>query len=56
MPNQHKSRLIGWNSADPTLKQWIKDRADRAGVTVREYLDGVLSEHRRQIETTKEQP
>lgn len=54
MPNKHKTRLIGWNSADPTLKQWITDRATQAGITVREYADRVFAEHRKQAEQQAE--
>jgi hypothetical protein len=50
VPSQHKTKLIGWNSEDPTLKQWIKDRSVQAGVSVREYLDRLLAEHRRKVE------
>ena len=50
MPNKHRTPLIGWNSEDPTLKQWITDRAAKAGVSVREYLDRLLAEHRRKVE------
>ncbi len=54
MPNVHRSKLIGWNSEDPTLKQWIKDRAAHTGTTVREYLDRLLAEHRKQVEQQTE--
>jgi hypothetical protein len=50
MPNKHKNKLVGWNPEDPTLKQWVTDRAAKAEVTVREYLDRVLAEHRKTVE------
>ena len=49
MPSQHKTKVIGWHPEDPTLKEWVKDRAARTGVTIREYLDGVLAEHREKV-------
>lgn len=50
MPNRHKTPLLGWHPADPTLKPWVADRARRAGITVREYLDRLLAEHRKEVE------
>jgi hypothetical protein len=50
MPGQNKTPLIGWHSEDSTLKPWITARAEQAGTTVREYLDRLLAEHRKQIE------
>ena len=52
MPNQHKNPGISWHPADSTLKEWVKDRAARTGVTVREYeilllLTGRLSNRER---------
>jgi hypothetical protein len=59
MPNQHKTPMIGWHSEDPTLKPWIAARAKSAGTTLREYLDRLLTEHRKQVEQhteTEEKP
>jgi hypothetical protein len=47
---RNKTKLIGWHSEDPTLKPWITDRASQAGITVREYLDRLLAEHRKEVE------
>lgn len=49
MPNKHKTRLIGWHSADPTLKQWVKAEAGRRGITEREFLDEALAEKRQRL-------
>jgi hypothetical protein len=38
--------LIGWHSADPTLKPWIQEEAERRGITVRELLDEALAAYR----------
>lgn len=51
MPNApHKTKLIGWHSEDPTLKEWITDQAAQAGVTIREYLDRLLAKERKRVE------
>ena len=50
MPNQHKNPHIGWNSADSTLKPWIKAEAAARGITERELLDEALSEYRAKLE------
>lgn len=46
MTGKNKTPLIGWHSADPTLKPWIQARARQCGLTVREFLDRVLAAHR----------
>lgn len=46
MPNQHKTKMIAWHSADSTLKQWIADQATRRGMTVKAFLDLVLADYR----------
>ena len=46
MPGQNATPLIGWHSADPTLKLWIQDEAAQRGITVRELLDEALAEYR----------
>ena len=48
MTGKHATPLIGWHSADPTLKPWIEAEAARRGQTVREFLDVVLGRHRRE--------
>ena len=46
MPSKHKNPLIGWHSADPTLKPWIRAEAARRGVYEREVLDEALADYR----------
>lgn len=46
MANRHKNPLIGWNSADPTLKPWLEAEAARRGITRRELLDEALAGYR----------
>jgi hypothetical protein len=43
---KNRTPLIGWHSADPTLKPWVKAEASRRGITERELLDEALSEYR----------
>lgn len=58
---RNKTPLIGWHSEDPTLKKWIVEQAEQAGVTIREYLDRLLAKERKRVErqqakTTTEDP
>jgi hypothetical protein len=46
MTGKNATPLIGWHSADPTLKPWIVAEAERRGITVRELLDEVLAAYR----------
>ena len=46
MTGKNKTPLIGWHSADPTLKPWVEAEAQRRGVPAREILDEALSEYR----------
>jgi hypothetical protein len=46
MPGKNATPLIGWHSADPTLKPWIQDEAGRRAITVRELLDDALAAYR----------
>jgi hypothetical protein len=46
MTGKNKTPLIGWHSADPTLKPWVKAEAGRRGIKERELLDEALSEYR----------
>jgi hypothetical protein len=48
MAGLNKTPLIGWHSADPTLKPWVEAEAKRRGMTLRELLDEALSAYRRQ--------
>jgi hypothetical protein len=51
---RNKTKLIGWHSEDPTLKQWISEQAEQAGVTIREYLDRLLAKERKRVERQQE--
>lgn len=55
MANRHKNPLIGWNSADPTLKPWVEAEAARRGITRRELLDEALAEYRERAEAGKQE-
>ncbi len=47
MPSQHaQPDLISWRSKDPTLRQWIKDKAAHWGVDQKVLLDDALAEYR----------
>ena len=47
MPSQHaQPDLISWRSKDPTLRQWIRDEAERRGVDQKVLLDDALAEYR----------
>jgi hypothetical protein len=50
MPGQNKTKLIGWHSADPTLKGWVEAEASRRGMSIREFLDGALAAYRASVE------
>jgi hypothetical protein len=47
----HKTPTIGWHSADPSLKPWVQDEAERRGITIRELLDEVVGAYRKRRET-----
>lgn len=44
--SRNKTPLIGWHSADPTLKPFVDAEAARRGITVRELLDEALRDYR----------
>ncbi len=46
MPNQHATDLISWRSKDPTLRQWIRDEAERRGMDQKVLLDEMAAEYR----------
>lgn len=46
MPNQHKTKLLGWNPTDPTLGPWVRAEAERRGITLRAVLDEMATEYR----------
>lgn len=52
MTGKNKTPLIGWHSADPTLKPWIdaeierRTEAEGRPVTLREVLDEALAAYR----------
>jgi hypothetical protein len=54
MTGKNATPLIGWHSADPTLKPWIKSEAEKRGITVRELLDEALAEYREHAPETTE--
>lgn len=43
---RNKTPLIGWHSADYTLKPWIETEAEERGITIRELLDEALARYR----------
>ena len=46
MTGKHATPLIGWHSADPALKPWIKAEAERRDVTASAVLDEALRWYR----------
>lgn len=47
MPGQNATPLIGWHSADPTLKPWLEAEWQRRGMgSMRELLDEMAAEYR----------
>ena len=47
MVGKNATPLIGWHSADPTLKPWLEVERERRGMeSLRELLDEALSEYR----------
>jgi hypothetical protein len=54
VPNKHKTLTISWHSADPSLKPWIEQEAERYGITRRELLDKALAEFRARRELSPE--
>jgi hypothetical protein len=53
MTGKNATPLIGWHSADPTAKPWVKAEAGRRGITERELLDEALAKFRADCETTQ---
>jgi len=53
MTGKNATPLIGWHSADPTLKPWLEAEAERRGITQRELLDEALEEYREHVEHLK---
>lgn len=53
MPNQHATDLISWRSKDPTLRQWIRDKAAHWGVDQKVLLDDALAEYREKHDPDK---
>ena len=53
MVGKNATPLIGWHSADRTLKPWIESEAERRGMTMRELLDEMASEYRERVEFLK---
>ena len=46
MPSQHPYVPLSWRSKDPTLRQWIRDEAERRGVDQKVVLDEMAAEYR----------
>ena len=54
MPSQHaQPDLISWRSKDPTLRQWIRDEAERRGVDQKVVLDEMAAEYREKHDPDK---
>lgn len=53
MTGKNATPLIGWHSADPTLKPWIREEAQRRGITDTALLDEALAEYRENTERLK---
>lgn len=46
MPNQHKTKLLGWNPTSAEDAAWIRAEAKRLGVGLKVLLDQALREFR----------
>ena len=46
MPNQHKTKLLGWNPTSAEDSAWVRAEAGRRGVDLKVVLDEMLSEYR----------
>lgn len=56
MTGKNATPLIGWHSADPTLKPWLEAEFKRRGMeTMRELLDEMAAEYRERVEFLKTQ-
>ena len=54
MTGKNATPLIGWHSADPTLKPWLEAEFKRRGMdSMRQLLDEMAAEYRRTRETTE---
>ena len=54
MAGKNATPLIGWHSADPSLKPWLEAEFKRRGMdTMRELLDEMAAEYREQAEFVK---
>lgn len=54
MVGKNATPLIGWHSADETLKPWLEAEQKRRGMgTMRELLDEMASEYRERVEFLK---
>lgn len=43
MPNQHKTRLLGWHPSSPDDVEWVRDEAKRTSTPLRVLLDEALA-------------
>lgn len=51
MTGKNATPLIGWHSADETLKPWLEAEFRRRGMrTMRELLDEMAAEYRERVE------
>jgi len=51
MGGKNATPLIGWHSADPTLKPWLEAEVERRGMhTMRELLDEMAAEYRERVD------
>lgn len=46
MPNQHKTKLLGWHPASAEDAAWVRAEAERRGVNLKVVLDEMLAEYR----------
>ena len=55
MSSQHKTKLIGFNPDDGTLKTWFETRARELGVTAKSLYEAALTAYRQQISGAEQQ-
>jgi hypothetical protein len=46
MPNQHKTKLLGWHPTSAEDSAWVRTEAERRGVDLKVVLDEMLREFR----------
>ena len=50
MPGKNKNPLLGWHPESAELAAWIRAEAERRGLTLRAFLDDVLTRERERAE------